>query len=135
MSNPLRRARNAPATNSHQTPKRMEDARRRIQGERPDAYTSKDVRGHLVAMSGEFVGTTLFLFFAFAATQIAVNAQDADPLVRLLFISMAFGFSLATTAWTFYRVSGGLFNPAVRLIMIQSPSPSQRMVEWMDIQS
>ena len=113
MSNPLRRARNAPPPNSHSTPSRMEEARRKIKGEPTGEYTNRDIRGHFIAMSGEFVGTVLFLWFAFAATQIAVNQQTADPLVKLLFISMAFGFSLATTAWVFYRVSGGLFNPAV----------------------
>ena len=102
----------------------MEEARRKIKGERTGEYTNKDVRGHFIAMSGEFVGTILFLWFAFAATQIAVNEQTADPLVRLLFISMAFGFSLATTAWVFYRVSGGLFNPAVSSYTFQS-SPTQ----------
>lgn len=66
-------------------------------------------------MSGEFVGTTLFLYFAFAATQIAntLTPPDAPNLQQLMFISLAFGFSLAVTAWVFYRVSGGLFNPAV----------------------
>ena len=93
----------------------MEEARRKIKGEPTGQYTNKDIRGHLIAMSGEFVGTILFLWFAFAATQIANNEPTADPLVRLLFISMAFGFSLATTAWVFYRVSGGLFNPAVSI--------------------
>ena len=40
----------------------------------------------------------------------------------LLFIALAFGFSLATTAWAFYRISGGLFNPAVVLGMCVSGS-------------
>ena len=71
-------------------------------------------RGHLVAMSGEFVGTILFLFFAFGCTQIANQLTPAEPtLDKLLFISLSFGFSLVTTAWTFFRISGGLFNPAV----------------------
>ena len=35
-----------------------------------------------------------------------------------LFISMSFGFSLAVTAWIFFRVTGGLFNPAVSLGMV-----------------
>ena len=73
------------------------------------------MRAHLVAMSGEFVGTILFLFFAFGGTQIANTLPDSEPtLSKLLFISLSFGFSLATTAWAFYRISGGLFNPAVR---------------------
>lgn len=76
---------------------------------------SKTVRGHLVAMSGEFVGTTMFLFFAFGGTQIAntLTPASAPDLQQLLFISLSFGFSLAVTAWVFFRISGGLFNPAV----------------------
>lgn len=78
---------------------------------------SKTVRGHLVAMSGEFVGTTMFLFFAFGGTQIAntITPASAPDLQQLLFISLSFGFSLAVTAWVFYRISGGLFNPAVKI--------------------
>ncbi|KAI4156625.1 MAG: hypothetical protein LQ340_000128 [Diploschistes diacapsis] len=79
-------------------------------------------RGHFVAVLGEFIGTFLFLFFAFGATQIAnTNNQgtvtDSSEINRLLFISLAFGFSLAVNAWTFFRISGGLFNPAVTLGM------------------
>ena len=77
-------------------------------------------RNHFVAMAGEFVGTFLFLFFAFAATQVA-NTVDPNAAAttgadtsRLLYISLAFGFSLAVNAWVFFRISGGLFNPAVR---------------------
>ena len=36
---------------------------------------------------------------------------------NLLYISLCFGFSLAVNAWIFFRVSGGLFNPAVSLGM------------------
>lgn len=35
-----------------------------------------------------------------------------DPVV-LLYIALSFGFSLAVNVWIFFRVSGGLFNPAV----------------------
>jgi len=67
----------------------------------------------MVAASGEFVGTTLFLWFAFSAAQ--VSGVATDPLQRLLYISLTFGFSLLVNAWVFYRISGGLFNPAVVL--------------------
>ncbi|KAL9138687.1 MAG: hypothetical protein Q9175_000123 [Cornicularia normoerica] len=90
---------------------------------------SKTVRGHLVAMSGEFVGTTMFLFFAFGGTQIAntITPASAPDLQQLLFISLSFGFSLAVTAWVFYRISGGLFNPAVTLgMMISNTLPWTR---------
>jgi len=35
----------------------------------------------------------------------------------LLFISLSFGFSLMVTVWAHYRISGGLFNPAVTLAL------------------
>ncbi len=84
-------------------------------------WVPDSIRNHFIAMSGEFVGTFLFLFFAFSGTQVA-NAgggssgdslsQVPDP-AQLLYISLVFGFSLAVNAWVFFRVSGGLFNPAV----------------------
>lgn len=74
----------------------------------------KRLRGHLVAMFSEFIGTTMFLWFAFAATQAAAqNGTTATSTEGLLFISLAFGFSLMVTVWAHYRISGGLFNPAV----------------------
>ena len=75
-------------------------------------------------MAGEFVGTFMFLFLAFAGTQVANTPattagsqstelpQGPNP-AQLLYIALAFGFSLAVNAWIFFRVSGGLFNPAV----------------------
>jgi hypothetical protein len=72
-------------------------------------------RHMFISCLGEFVGTFLFLFFAFAATQIANNLLGNNPmnLAALLYISLAFGFSLAVNVWIFFRISGGLFNPAV----------------------
>ncbi|PPJ55934.1 hypothetical protein CBER1_03613 [Cercospora berteroae] len=84
------------------------------------------VRNHFIAMVGEFIGTFLFLFFAFSGTQVA-NAAAAganagsEELAQvpnapvLMYIALAFGFSLAVNAWVFFRISGGLFNPAVTL--------------------
>lgn len=82
----------------------------------------KSIRGHVVAIIGEFVGTLLFLFFAFAGTQVAnvsSNTNTGNTVItttaqktpqQLLYISLAFGFSLAINAWTFFRISGGLFS-------------------------
>ncbi|KAI9708761.1 MAG: hypothetical protein M1820_003716 [Bogoriella megaspora] len=78
-------------------------------------------RNEFIAMAGEFVGTFLFLFFAFSATQVAnagAAAASSSPSPPpnasvLLYIALAFGFSLAVNAWVFFRISGGLFNPAV----------------------
>lgn len=81
------------------------------------------VRNHFIAMCGEFVGTVLFLYFALSGCQVAnsipssagltVQETGANPQ-QLQYIALAFGFSLAVNAWVFFRISGGLFNPAVR---------------------
>lgn len=67
---------------------------------------------------GEFVGTFMFLYFAFAvhimaveqAVQLGPNNKNSSQTV--IFISLGYGLSLLVTAWSLYRVSGGLFNPA-----------------------
>lgn len=69
------------------------------------------------------IGTFFFLFFAFSAVQASTSSGAASlpqvspnappqPII-LLYISLAFGFSQFVNTWVFYRVSGGLFNPAV----------------------
>lgn len=80
------------------------------------------VRGHVIAMIAELVGTTSFLFFGFAAAQTANekddtlsgNGEGGPSLLQIAYIATAFGMSLAVNVWIFYRVSGGMFNPAVR---------------------
>jgi aquaporin rerated protein, other eukaryote len=83
----------------------------------------------MVAIIGEFVGTILFLFLAFAGTQVAndltkANTETTDGtavtqtnLNQLIFISLSFGLSVTVNAWVFFRISGGLFNPAVRIFL------------------
>lgn len=81
------------------------------------------MRNNITAFLGEFVGTFLFLFFAFAGTQVAntpapsgtlPDGAPAPPnLVAVIFISLAFGVSLTANVWAFYRITGGLFNPCV----------------------
>jgi aquaporin rerated protein, other eukaryote len=97
----------------------------------PLAYKSQggrweDIRAHLVAMSGEFFGTIFFLWFALSAAQVAAMTNpDPNGLQTpqtLLYISLGFGMSLLVSAWAFYRISGGLFNPAVVLGMCVSGS-------------
>lgn len=93
-----------------QDPSRGNEGRLKGFGWLPDK-----ARHLLIACIGEFVGTFLFLFFAFAATQVANNLLGDNPtdLQALMYISLAFGFSLAVNVWVFFRISGGLFNPAV----------------------
>lgn len=91
------------------------------------------IKNHFVSMVGEYVGTTLFLLIALGATNVAnipttsVTGATAEGekgttvaavnTSSLLYIALAFGFSLAVNAWIFFRISGGLFNPAVSLGM------------------
>jgi hypothetical protein len=69
----------------------------------------------LVAGIGEFIGTTLFLWFAFAGTAVA-NLGMADESVdmmsfagaannsgRLIYISLAFGISLMVNGMSLLR--------------------------------
>ncbi len=115
-------------------PREKEDHRKKqINAQLPSVLAgAKDVhqaerrlrfKNEVIAALGEFVGTFLFLFFAegiatVAQRPTAVNPNSAelglDPS-QLLYISLGFGFSLAVNAWLFFRVSGGLFNPAVAL--------------------
>ena len=73
-------------------------------------------------MCGEYVGTVLFLYFALSGCQVANNIKSSAGLTvqdtganpqQLQYIALSFGFSLAVNAWVFFRISGGLFNPAV----------------------
>ena len=75
------------------------------------------VRNHITATLGELAGTFLFLFFALSIAQVANTPAPAPgslpDVSKLLFISLGFGCSVAVNVWLFYRVSGGMFNPAV----------------------
>lgn len=74
----------------------------------------RTARQHGVAMCGEFVGTTMFLWFSFAGAQTAAATGGvADTSSQVMLTSLSFGFALLVTVWAFYRISGGLFNPAV----------------------
>lgn len=90
-------------------------------------------RGHMIAMISEFVGTMMFLFFSYAAAQIGnekvdtlrpVLVQPGPSLLQIAYISAVFGVSLGVNVWIFYRVSGGMFNPAVRHpdLVLDAPS-------------
>jgi len=92
------------------------------------------IKNHFIAMIGEYVGTVLFMIFALGGTNVAnipttsvtggtTEGQSGTTAASvntssLLYIALSFGFSLAVNAWIFFRVSGGLFNPAVSLGMV-----------------
>ncbi|USP79069.1 hypothetical protein yc1106_06343 [Curvularia clavata] len=94
-------------------------------------WMGSNAKNHFVAFVGEFVGTTMFLFFAFSGTQVANIRSAAAPQsntttgeaagfspIVLLYIALVFAFSLMVNVWVFFRISGGLFNPAVTFAML-----------------
>jgi aquaporin related protein len=93
----------------------------------------KSVKGHVVACVGEFVGTFMFLLLALGGMNVVNTAppegQNAVSLAanpvslaanpsKIMYIALVFGMSLTVNAWVFFRISGGLFNPAVTLGMM-----------------
>jgi hypothetical protein len=91
--------------------------------ERPNGKPKHQIStltAHFVAAVGEFVGTFMFLFFSFigqimivnqAAERSILNGQSSSQ--QNIFTALLYGFSLLVNVWAFYRISGGLFNPAV----------------------
>lgn len=83
------------------------------------------LQSHLIAASGEFVGTFFFLWMAYSGHLMVVNqtasvatAGSGASSETVVFVSLAYGFSLLVNAWAFYRISGGLFNPAVCILPV-----------------
>ena len=88
----------------------------------PDA-----VRNTLVVLLGEFCGTFMFLFMSFVGAQTALNnnpqqlgGNEVLAPQTLLYVASSFGTALAVNVWIFYRVSGGMFNPAVGDLRVAS---------------
>lgn len=86
-------------------------------------------RNLLVVVFGEFCGTFMFLLLSFIGAQTAIDTNSPgnpdSPLLpfSLMYIAASFGTALAVNVWIFYRVTGGMFNPAVRVIHRTLPGP------------
>lgn len=83
------------------------------------------LRNHFVAAAGEFVGTFLFLFTAYLGHSMSVSSTPNTAIngggksnQTVIYIALSYGMSLLVSAWILYRVSGGLFNPAVTVGML-----------------
>lgn len=75
------------------------------------------------AAAFEFVGTAFFLLFGLggiqaAAADITMNGDRASGIEQMLYIATCMGLSLLVSAWLFFRVTGGLFNPNVSLALL-----------------
>ncbi|KAG8947460.1 Aquaporin-4 [Tulasnella sp. 424] len=84
----------------------------------------------------EFCGTFLFLLLGLGGIQaaaysnqssVAAASQDSEggaainsvaSIDQLLYISACMGLSLLISVWLFYRVTGGIFNPAVSTALL-----------------
>lgn len=75
--------------------------------------------GHLIAASGEFVGTFFFLWMGYSGQTVVFNQAPGMANAggisseTVVYTALVYGLSLLVNAWAFYRISGGLFNPAV----------------------
>jgi aquaporin related protein len=84
--------------------------------------TISTLTGHIIAAVGEFVGTFMWLYFSFAGQVMIVTQASERSIInggassqQNIFTALLYGFSLLVNVWAFYRISGGLFNPAVRI--------------------
>ncbi|CAJ2510591.1 Uu.00g062160.m01.CDS01 [Anthostomella pinea] len=86
------------------------------------------VKNHAIAVLSEFVGTFLFMFIGIAGNstvdndpankiQFAGGEISANP-AKGLYVALVWGLSIIVNAWAFFRISGGLFNPAVTMAMM-----------------
>lgn len=72
----------------------------------------------------EFFGTATFLLLGLGGIQAGAAAlgnpsPDSPPsILMLMYIAMSMGLSLLISAWLFYRITGGLFNPNVSLALL-----------------
>ncbi|KAI8812214.1 aquaporin-like protein [Cladochytrium replicatum] len=64
---------------------------------------------------GEFLGTFFFLFIGLGSVPAA--AKYDHPAASFITISLAFGLGLAISVFIFYRISGGVFNPALSVAL------------------
>ncbi|KAI7780652.1 Aquaporin-1 [Diaporthe eres] len=76
---------------------------------------------HPIAASGESVGTFFFLWMGYSGQIVIFNQAPALAITggisgeTVVYTALVYGLSLLVNAWAFYRISGGLFNPAVSL--------------------
>ncbi|KAG9090295.1 Aquaporin-4 [Ceratobasidium sp. 392] len=99
-----------------------------------------NLREDLHAATLEFVGTILFLLLGLGGIQAAAfsnksslaaagngDAGTSDgaqainqvaSIEQLLYISVSMGLSLLVSVWFFFRVTGGVFNPAVSTALL-----------------
>ncbi|KAG9027874.1 Aquaporin-4 [Tulasnella sp. JGI-2019a] len=103
----------------------------------PDGSLLQSVKQDMQAAVLEFCGTFIFLLLGLGGIQAAAVSNEAAlsatsatdsgggvsvnrvaSIDQLMFISAAMGLSLLIAVWLFYRVTGGVFNPAVSTALL-----------------
>jgi len=85
--------------------------------QRPPLFAG--IKGDFWGASLEFIGTFFFLTLAYGGVQAATATNTPDSSIGyILYASLCFGFSLLVSAWLFFRVTGGLFNPNVSFALL-----------------
>ncbi|CAG8729332.1 10047_t:CDS:2 [Acaulospora colombiana] len=80
--------------------------------------TWKEFKEDIKAASIEVIGSIQSAKLSVVATQGAQVAEfGPHSLDHNVYISASAGVSLLASAWMFYRITGGLFNPAVSLAL------------------
>lgn len=82
-----------------------------------------------IAVMSEFLASTTFFFLALAGTQVAhlslvpdvaglqVASEVLNPTAQPLYVALVFGLSLLVMGWAWFKITSGLFNPAITLAM------------------
>lgn len=75
-----------------------------------------------IVVSGEFIGTFIFLWTAYVIAQAANNdvfydANSSNP-AKIIMIAFGFGFGVMVGIFLTARISGGNLNPAVTLTLV-----------------
>ncbi|KZO98900.1 aquaporin-like protein [Calocera viscosa TUFC12733] len=94
------------------------------------------IKSDLIAASLEFAGTIVFLLIGLGGIQAAATSgqllstasqstNGVKSIDQLLYISASMGLGLLVAVWLFYRVTGGVFNPAIStaLLLVGTISP------------
>lgn len=91
----------------------------------------RQLKYDLLAALVEFMGTLLFLLLGLGGIQAAATANIAHEtpeqaaiktasVEQLVYIATSMGLALLATAWTFFRVSGSVFNPNIALALLMT---------------
>ncbi|KAF9532681.1 aquaporin-like protein [Crepidotus variabilis] len=79
-------------------------------------YFTDGIAGDIKAASLEFFGTATFIMLGLGGIQ-AGSISDGSLVEKRMYWAASMGLSLLVSAWLFYRITGGLFNPNVSLAL------------------